>query len=664
MTEFELEHARRSDRRIQHRSDAVRSPAALYRAARRMVTAAIMRVALLPVLIALMTVSPAAFAQSDKALDIKDRIWGFDGRVQPGHFNPVSLLVDNISDEPVEAMATFAETQGVLFDSTGKQVQSVYIAPHSRKWVQFYPYIGNMYQTEWRLKIGRQSFDSLTQPRAALKTDLASDEQRPQAVIFDRPDYNSNQPTTIKHFPEHIFPPYSTVTFGLHTVFMDHAPDWELPREQAFIAWLKMGGRLHILKDQRGGYPEFSGELAELSQPFDRFRVGSGLVVRHDIQRSELTADVVSEALGTETHQTEEQALEDSIQQAEQQQLQYGTTYDTMTTPGYQDDEIFKAMRQMTQPDHAWWLIFLLAITYIGMIFPGCWILSQKKQVHFLATYGAIAGLSVVFSILFLLIGRRGYGESTTLHSLAVARMEDDTHASLFQWNALFVTDGDTYAAGAPDQQSVFATASGETNVNAATVAGNSGGIEIQIPPYSAQTFVSRRRVTLPDLQFRIAGAELNSAGLKSLTVSTGDRFDPPEGTVFRAIAGSRIYRLAFDPETRLITQAGAISRLGQFTRGEFDQQFGFSLFGSQTDVNDDRTLEQRFYDDALPRIVRRALLDDLVYDPAKFTLPTDRVRLLIYTTMPDELHVPIDVESRRTGRVLIVQDLFVNTGG
>ncbi|MEZ6061217.1 MAG: hypothetical protein R3C19_12705 [Planctomycetaceae bacterium] len=600
-----------------------------------------------------------ALAQSDGAkLKIVESIWGFDGRVQPGHFNPVSLLIDNAGDEPVDATASFVETQGLLDDSGGKQLQQVYIAANSRRWVQFYPYIANVYQTDWRLRVGRHSFDTLQQPRAAFRTDLDSEDQAPQAVIFDRPDYQSNQPTTVKHFPEHIFPPYSTVTFGLHTVFLDHVPDWELPRQQAFMSWLKLGGRVHVLKDQRGDFPQFSGELAELSQPFDSFRVGSGQVTRHDVQRSELSADIVNTALSVRTSRTEQEELDKTID--EQSQNQFGNFQDAVTTPAYLDEEIFRSMRRMTQPEHSWPLIFLLAVLYIGSIFPGCWILSQKKQIHFLATYGAIAGLSLVFSLLFLLIGRRGYGESTTLHTLAVAHMEDDTHASLFQWNTLFVTDGDTYTAGGPDQESVYATASGERAVSAGIVAGNAGGMEMRIPPFSAQTFLSRRRVTVPSLVFQINDVELTQSGLKSLMISAGENFAPADGTVFRAIAGARVYRLAWNSDTRTINHVGAISRLSQFTQHRYEDTFTFGPFGPAADVDDDRTEEQRFYDEALPDLVRRSLLDEIEYDPTRFELPADRIRLLVYSPIPETLQVPTSVEARETGWVLFVKDLFV----
>ena len=302
-------------------------------------------------------------------------------------------------------------------------------------------------------------------------------EQPPQAIIFDKAERVSSIPSTVKHFSENIFPPYATATVGLHTVFLDHVPDWEAPRRQAFLSWLKQGGRLHLLRDARGEFPRFSGEMSVIGEPFDRYAVGKGLVVRHSFQRDGVTKELVSQVTVVDVLQSPDEEFEKQLtEEMQAKNFGGGLTGDDLEASSI-DDSIFRGMRELTMPDHAWPVIFLLALCYIGLMYPGCFILSQDTKRHFLTTYGAIIGLTVVFSALFMFIGRRGYGETTTLQTLGIARAENDTDWSVMQWNAFFVTSGDIYDAEATDQQSVFATSETTEEVSASMLAGKQGRI-------------------------------------------------------------------------------------------------------------------------------------------------------------------------------------------
>ena len=363
----------------------------------------------------------SALGQVTPKIRIADKIWGFDGRVMNGQFMPLSIELDNLSDEPIEAQATLRSIAGMLRETGGTATQPIFLSPHSRRWVQFYPYIAGM-ASSWRFELRTEdetfTFDAIDQPRFVLESNslqMKSEDQSLPAVILDRPDLLIKIPTTIKHMPEDIFPPYATATHGLYAMFMDHVPDWETPRQEALLAWLKAGGRLHLLLDQNRQTLRFSGPLAALNEPFTEYHVGSGSVTRHEIQRAELSKDIVTLAVTT---QGLSKADLDEIAEY-QEQAGNGFSYGTSVTD---DEDLFYELRQLTQPDHMWWLIFLLSLCYVGLIFPGCWVLSRQRKLHFLVTYGSIAGLAAIFSLMFLFIGRRGYGESTSLHSACIAR--------------------------------------------------------------------------------------------------------------------------------------------------------------------------------------------------------------------------------------------------
>ena len=113
--------------------------------------------------------APPAFAQTTQQVRIADKVWGFDGRVMNGQFMPLSIELDNLSDEPIEAQATLRSMAGMLRETGGTATQSIFLGPHSRRWVQFYPYIVGM-TSSWRFELRTEdetlTFDPIDQPRS------------------------------------------------------------------------------------------------------------------------------------------------------------------------------------------------------------------------------------------------------------------------------------------------------------------------------------------------------------------------------------------------------------------------------------------------------------------------------------------------------------------
>ena len=68
-------------------------------------------------------------------------------------------------------------------------------------------------------------------------------------------------------------------------------------------------------------------------------------------------------------------------------------------------------------------------------------------------------------------------------------------------------------------------------------------------------------------------------------------------------------------------------------------------------------------YDDAIRMLMQRCLLDDLVKKPARFELPSDRVRVMVYTEAPRDFVMDISSEVKHTGRILFTKDVFLNGG-
>ncbi len=309
-------------------------------------------------------------------------------------------------------------------------------------------------------------------------------------------------------------------------------------------------------------------------------------------------------------------------------------------------------MRQFTQPEHAWWLIFLLSLVYIGAIFPGCWFLAKKKR-HFLTVYGAIVGLSIVFSGLFLIIGRRGYGEYTTHHTIAISRIEDSTAQSVLEWNALFVTSGDEYSITGKDEQTLFAIPGSGHQSDAAMIAGNDARLSVSIPPFSTQTFVCRRQRPIADWDIKVLSSRPLKDGIADVLLQYGPGLEIDPAAQIHIQFGRNLFRVSCNHEQRRLKQTGRVGPLRRFCEDYHRNSlntFGFGYYAD--DTPDD------FYNSLLPAVIVRSLADDGISDPGELNVPPDRVRLYLYTRLPEDQFIETHTQPRRQGRILYVRDI------
>lgn len=608
-------------------------------------------------LVALLFVGGSVTAQDDETVRVVEVLWGFDGRVVAGQFMPLSILVDNLSDQPIEATARLRCVSGMVNEVGGIAVQPVFLGPNSRRWVQFYPYLTDrnaMWYFDLQTEDDRFTFPEMSQPRAIFDRYRSENEEKQSlpAVILDPPGMVTRAPTTIKHMPEEIFPPYGTAMNGLYSLFMDHVPDWEAPRQEALLSWLKCGGRLYLLQDSNNQTLRFSGVLAALNEPFPEFTVGQGTVTRYDVQRSGLQIQMVTPAV-TPSYLTERDA--DPVADFNQRPQNTRGSAESVD-----DDEMFSWLRELTQPDHSWPLIALLSLCYVGLIFPGCWLLSKKRTLHFLVTYGVIAGLALVFSLLFLVIGRRGYGESTSLHSLAVARCEDDTHWNSLQYNTLFVTGGDRYRIEEKNRQTLIGSGALDERVEAVSTSGNSASYVSRIPPFSSQAVMCRRRLTLDSWDLAIANIAQNGQDLTQLTMTFNDKFPVGSDVQYFIMHGKRIHTAKLSESSKQLSLANISESLQTFCTGEQEINDNLMLTPWGATRRTDRVEDpvQECYRKSLPKMVQRSLADDFVEDIRLFQLPPGKIRLLVYAPIPVSAELPVDTEANRGGRILYVREM------
>ncbi|MFH1300952.1 MAG: hypothetical protein ABIK07_07795, partial [Planctomycetota bacterium] len=394
------------------------------------------------------------------ALDIEEVIWGFGNQQMKGECVPLSLLLSNNTPEVFDELIQLNRLQFSGSKVGAPLFRKVYLAPYSSQWIQFYPYLIDDGQGEWSLNWGPRFIYSRKISRTGRDSgNSQNDEAPPARIILTNTTSLSQSGGKFMRYPEELFPPYVTATDSLDEVILDHVPRWDPVRKVSLMDWLFKGGILHLLPDSSGANLNFTTSMAELNTPQDHFRVGSGLVIRHPVTINKLTeSQLVSRVL--EAHSDEFAAITGATSSNEHkkqptaQQSDDSSYYDDVNT------KLLYSISEMTRPDHNWTIIYVMTVLYIFMIFPGCYLFNKRqKSYHYRNSLLFLLITVALFSTIFWSVGKRGYGETTTINSLIIAQPLKDDQYDLTCWNNAFVTGGAEYQFSSAGDGIIFTTA-------------------------------------------------------------------------------------------------------------------------------------------------------------------------------------------------------------
>lgn len=338
--------------------------------------------------------------------------WGFDGTIRVNDFNLLTVTVFNDSENPWQGDLSLQPEIGAMRAVDMPVIQpGLFIEPYGTRDIQFHPFIVDPieFRVRWT-EINSQTGRPVS--RGSLVLD-APDASYGELSIQLTGENSGNRSREHLPFNELDFPGTATVLRPVTTIVLDHVPAWQNPQFQAFRDWLYGGGTVYLISDAQGETLQFPSVLDELNEPSDQFPVGYGRVFRAPTPPPRDKASR-SEKVATNSYQ-----------------LSSART-------------LFALMRAMTTPDHNWGLIYLMATFYLLILFPGCWILGWKKG-DFRLTYAVILGTVALFSFGFHAVGKRGYGERTTVNSVAIARPGQPGRWVVKQWSNLFITSGGQY---------------------------------------------------------------------------------------------------------------------------------------------------------------------------------------------------------------------------
>jgi hypothetical protein len=590
-------------------------------------------------IVACWLLSMASFYQPALAIEVEQELWGFDGRIVLDRFTPLSVLLSNPTDQPAEATLRLQKHGSGGSQKLGAAlVEKVYFSPFASRWVQFYPYITSEWD-QWSLTWGRRVDQAykLQQPRPA--TEGAGGRASGATVALVDRDHFTADAFSVKTFPENLFPPVAAATRHLHAVLLDHAPRWQKPRRDAFLDWIHAGGRVGLLPGNDGQYPQFGNDLAVLDRPVQTQRVGSGTVVR--LQRAD--DESINRFLRPPVARQGAEAEADAAAANEPEIVRRV------------EPKIFSALQQMTRPQHHWPLIHALALIYLAIIFPG-WYLCARRRVDFRIMLVAFVVVALSFAVIFHTVGRRGYGETTCVNSVAIAQPLAGDSCAVMQWSNVFVTSGSAYKLSYRGSGHLYSTCQQFEQVNGVIDNGLDGSFMVDIPQFSSRNFVHHGSVPHPPVEVEIDTFRADDGKLNDLVLSIGPSF-PTDRRAVHVLYRDRIYSLLnMENELRLTWAEEPIADYLKAGDKLDSQNFAGNPWNNGNKPTDPRAL----YRGLLPLLIARALDIRGPTAASKYLLAEDRLLLLVYAPATAPFFIDSERLGRQGGSVLYVIDLFV----
>ncbi len=585
-----------------------------------------------------------------RALDLVDIRWGYDGKLTRNRFNVLSILVNHPFPTAFEGEMRLTKRMNAGGRVDAPVIESVFVSPFGERWVQFYPYISSLgnesedFHLDVISKEGRL-VQSVDLPRARFGW--------PSRVLIEPPGV-SRKNVPLKRLPDDLFPPFVTATDGLQAVFFDSVPNWDEPRRQAFLDWLQLGGTAFVMHDLNGKHPEFPATMGVLNGPLDQRLVGSGRVFRVAYSRTEATPERLTETLQVlpprrvvrPDGQTKEEPALDAGEQDQTVNTSFGDGSDPLSGSSF-----LTRLKNMTKPDHNWPVLHLLFWVYIALVFPGCYLVGRKWSDYRLV-YGALVGTVLVFSLLFGYVGQRGYGETTAVHSIAIARMLPDGQTDVAQWSNVFVTSGGDYDITHKGLGTLYSTCSISEPVSRWMRNGAEAMFRADIPPFSSREFAHRIKTSVAIPKFSIANQNFVGDNLQGITVSVEGEL-PPNAEMFTLVHGDRFHSLQRVGSS--LQSLGSVgTAVGYLRVQDFQHQWQFGGMGYG---NQNRPAVEIYREMFMPLMARRLGVHS-EGDAQTFRLPPDYVRLMYFAPMTDSLFVQNSHVGKQEGWVLYSIDV------
>jgi hypothetical protein len=245
-------------------------------------------------------------------------------------------------------------------------------------------------------------------------------------------------------------------------------------------------------------------------------------------------------------------------------------------------------------------------------------------------------------------LGRRGFGETSSIHSLAYAVPIEGENYDVTQWVNVFVIHGGYYDLRHGDDNDVYATCESLEPVNGIIENGAGGRFYVDIPLFSNRPFLHRARMRghalgLGVLEWR------QKRGLEALTLSVGPGF-PADLVEAWVLHGDRVLPMEREGDT-LRLGSGRRWSLKEFLS---EQRLGLSRLYVGVSANQSADPREAAKE-MVPVLIARALggTTDVSYG---FTLPQppdDEAQVFLLTKSPPDFALQGEGLGSESGYVL-----------
>jgi hypothetical protein len=488
-----------------------------------------MKVARRSIILMLLSVAISATAGADDPdmIHIVRTRWGFDGTIQKEMFVPLSVEVQNLSPRPWQGSLRLERGLGRR-ERVGAILETdVALQPDESRWVQFVPYLMDD-QDEWRLTWGPEKTHQVQLPPTQAGPPVT-------VLVYDDDDVTPSG-GVLRRLPEHLFPNTLCATDGLRGLIFNQAPFWQGARAQAFLDWLSRGGRVYLLLDDHGRFPEFHSPLQILNQERAQFAVGAGQVRR--IAEKVENFDLTRARRDLFHDEPAEQANADRRRQLNSfdPRAPYSNFWD-------RDEPVFERLAKLVEFQRSWTIIYLAVLAYLLTLFPVCYRIGRFcPDVRMF--YGAFFGAVVLFSILFGMLGQLNGATRNRIETAAIAQALGNEMFDVTAWSQLAAVHAGRYTLSFPGSGVCLSTCQANEQVNGVLYGGRENRVELQMPPASTRTLLHRAKMTLKCPAPTLTTSHSEATLLQGLTISVPACYGEPVESV--AIYRGGLYFLKY----------------------------------------------------------------------------------------------------------------------
>lgn len=588
------------------------------------------------------------FAQEPSAPDllvISETYWGFDGRVQPQQFVPLSIQVKNLGATPWQGRLELRRVVRGERQFGATLVEDLSLPGEETRWIQLSPYVVDDLE-DWELRWGEGKKYQIVLP-PVIKG------ERPTVLIYDS-DAVGHSSSVFKRMPEERFPTSVTATEALRGVILDSAPFWQGARARAFHDWLLLGGRVYLLQNKQGEFPEFPAALAFLNSDQSQFSIGSGIVKKMPRKVEQYSLDQAREEIFNDdwsiTEQKQEQVLRDQMM---------NSTYGGWMNGWSQHDVIFKELTEFAKFRRNWWLIYLSAFAYLAALYPGCYSVGvhQKNVRRFYLIFLTSAGC---FALVFSLLGQVGGRTENRVRTVSLARSLDEGSFAVTGWSILANVFAANHSLTAPGTGVAFSTTREAEHVNGEMNPGTGGKVTFQMLPDSKRTLLYKSRIRTNRLPPRLISDQGGESRISNLSIDISNSFS--EDPLFAlAVSRGMVYELELKGTRLEQTQVKVPVSLTAYLQRPFD--FGMNVWGGPVKkTKDDKETEnfeglKRYHKLIRPLVGNSfGLVDEM--DARTLKMGDQQLRLFVLTAASSEFQVESNDFTDQEGAVLFTYDL------